>query len=86
LEVRSAPDAEVHRAGRFSTFGLAGTPETEERNYLIDASSVLRSLQDEGWSGGELSVRVVPEQGRADSDDADKAISVRQVTIYAPTP
>ncbi len=86
LEVRSAPDAEVHRAGRFSTFGLAGTPETEERNYLIDASSVLPSLQDEGWSGGELSVRVVPEQGRADSDDADKAISVRQVTIYAPTP
>jgi tyrosinase len=85
VEVRSAPDAEPHRAGRISTFGLAGTPESEEYNYLVDASSILPELLDEGWSGDQLSIRVVPEQGRADSDDPDKAIRVRQVTLYAPT-
>ena len=39
-------------AGRFSTFGLAGTPDTEERNYLVDASAVLPDLLAEGWAGG----------------------------------
>ena len=85
VEVRSTPDAEAHRAGRISTFGLAGTPESEERNYLVDASSILPELLDEGWSGDALSIRVVPEQGRADSEDADKEIRVRQVTLFAPT-
>lgn len=85
VQVRSAPDAEEHRAGRFSTFGLAGTPETEERSYLVDASSILSQLLDEGWSGDRLSVRVVPEPGRDDSDDPDKAIRIRQVTLYVPT-
>ena len=85
VEVRSTPDAEAHRAGRISTFGLAGTPESEERNYLVDASSILPELLDEGWSGNQLSIRVVPERGRADSDDSDKAIRVRQVTLYVPT-
>jgi tyrosinase len=85
VEVRSAPNAEAHRAGRISTFGLAGTPGNEERNYLVDATSILPELLDEGWSGDQLSIRVVPEQGRPDSDDTDKTISVRQVTLYVPT-
>jgi tyrosinase len=85
VEVRSSPDAEAHRAGRISTFGLAGTPESEERTYVVDASSVLPVLRDEGWSGDQLSIRVAPEEGRADSDDPDKAIRVRQVTLYVPT-
>jgi hypothetical protein len=85
VEVRSGPDAEAHRAGRFSSFGLAGTPETEERNYLVDASSVLPDLLDEGWSGDQLSITVVPESGRPDSGDAAKGIRIRQVTIYVPT-
>jgi len=85
VEVRSGPDAEAHRAGRFSTFGLAGTPETEERTYLVDASSVLPDLLDEGWSGDQLSVAVVPEAGRPDSGDAAKGITIRQVTLYVPT-
>ena len=85
VEVRSTPDAEPHRAGRISTFGLAGTPDNEERNYLVDASSILPELLDEGWTGDQLSVQVVPEPGRADSDDTDKAIRVRQVTLYVPT-
>jgi tyrosinase len=86
VEVRATPDAQAHRAGRFSTFGLAGTPETEERSYVVDASSVLPLLWEEGWSDGPLWVRVAPEEGHADSEDADKAISIRQVTVYARTP
>jgi tyrosinase len=85
VDVRSGPRGEAHRAGRFSTFGLAGTPETEERNYLIDASSILPDLVAEGWSGDQLSIAVVPESGRPDSGNAAKGIRIRQVTIYAPT-
>ena len=82
VEVRSDPDVAPHRAGRFSTFGLEGTPDTEERSYVVDASAVLSELAEEGWSGGQLSVKVVPEEGRPDSDDAEKAIHIRQVTVY----
>ena len=86
VEVRSTPDAEPHVAGRFSTFGLAGTPDTEERNYLVDATAVLPDLVAEGWGGGALTVRVVPEPDRSDSGDAERSINVRQVTVYLQTP
>jgi hypothetical protein len=86
VEVRSAPDKEPHQAGRFATFGLAGTPPEEERNYLVDASDILPDLLAEGWTGSQLSVKLVPEQGRPDSDDPDRAIHVEQVTVYAETP
>ena len=86
VEVRSAPDKEPHRAGRFATFGLAGTPQEEERNYLVDASSILPDLLAEGWNGAQLSVKLVPEPGRPDSDDRDRTIHVQQVTVYAQTP
>jgi hypothetical protein len=86
VEVRSEPGAEPHRAGRFSTFGLEGTPDTEERNYVVDASAVLGDLAEEGWSGGQLSVTVVPEEGRPDSDDPEKGIHIRQVTVYVQNP
>ncbi len=85
VEVRSRPDAEPHVVGRFSTFGLAGTPDHETRNYLVDASAALPALADEQWSGAELAVKVVPEGGRPDSDDASKAIVIDQVTIYTQT-
>ena len=65
VEVRSAPDQEPHRAGRFATFGLAGTAPEEERNYLVDASAILPDLLAEGWTGGQLSVKLVPEDGAA---------------------
>jgi hypothetical protein len=86
VEVRSAPDQEPHRVGRFATFGLAGTPPEEERNYLVDATEVVPELLAEGWTGGQLSVKLVPEQGRPDSDDPERAIHVQQVTVYAQTP
>jgi hypothetical protein len=84
--VRSAPDRPPHRVGRFATFGLAGTPPEEERNYLVDASSILPVLMAEGWSGGRLTVTLVPEEGRPDSDDPDRAIHVEQLTVYAQRP
>ena len=86
VEVRSAPDQVPHRAGRFATFGLAGTAPEEERNFLVDASAILPDLLAEGWTGGQLSVRVVPEAGRSDSEDPDRAIHVEQLTVYAQTP
>ncbi len=82
VEVRSAPDQEPHRAGRFATFGLLGTPPEEERSYLVDASGILPDLLAEGWTGGQLSVNLVPEAGRPDSDDPDRGIHVEQVTVY----
>ena len=82
VEVRSSPDAEPHVAGRFSTFGLAGTPDDEVRNYLVDATAVLPDLLEEGWSGGRLLVKVLPEPGRADSEDESRAVNVGQVTVY----
>ncbi len=85
VEVRSAPDQAPHRAGRFATFGLAGTPPEEERNYLVDATTILPDLLAEGWTGAQLSVKLVPEPGRPDSDDPDRTIHVQQVTVYAQT-
>jgi len=60
--------------------------KTEERNYVVDASAILGDLAEEGWSGGQLSVTVVPEEGRPDSDDAEKRIHIRQVTVYVQNP
>lgn len=82
VEVRTNAEAEPHIVGRFSTFGLAGTPADETRNYLVDATDALPDLAEEQWTGGELTVKVVPEGGRPDSDDDAKAIVIDQVTIY----
>lgn len=86
VEVRSAPDQDAHRVGRFATFGLAGTAPEEERNYLVDASAALPELLAEGWTGGQLSVNLVPEEGNPDSDDPERSIHVEQVTVYTQTP
>jgi hypothetical protein len=86
VEVRSAPDAPPHVVGGFSTFGLAGTPDNEVRNYLVDATDALPALLEEGWSGGQLTVRLVPEAGRPDSDDESRSITVGQVTVYVQSP
>jgi hypothetical protein len=82
VEIRSRHEAPPHIAGGFSTFGLAGTPAEESRNYLIDATSVVPDLVEEGWSGGQLSVQIVPEPGRPDSEDQSRSIQVAQVKVY----
>lgn len=97
VEIRSTPDAEAHLVRGFSTFGLAGTPDDEVRNYLVDASPVLPELLAEGWTGGALTVRLLPtdegaEDGGADGENGDergadeRAISVAQVTVYVQSP
>ena len=59
------PDAEPHVAGRFSTFGLAGTPDTEERNYLVDATDVLPGPGGRGLGRRGAQRRAsCPESGR----------------------
>lgn len=82
VEVRTSPEGSAHVAGRFSTFGLADTPDDETRNYLLDATAVVPDLIEEGWSGGGLTVQVVPESGRRDSDDSSRSIQIAQVKIY----
>ncbi|GAA1949724.1 tyrosinase family protein [Agromyces allii] len=98
VEIRSAPDADAHVVRGFSTFGLAGTPDDEVRNYLVDASTVLADLLAEGWAGGALTVRLLPAaepavepdggdaEGEPDAGADDRAIQVAQVTVYVQTP
>jgi hypothetical protein len=85
VEVRSGSDTDPHVAGRISTFGLAGTPDTEERNYTLDATPVLSDLVAEGWTGSRLSVRLRPPS-EEDADDGGRGVTVRQVTVYTPSP
>jgi hypothetical protein len=83
--VRTAPEAPAHAAGRFSTFGLEGTPPEEERSYTIDAGDVLPVLQAEGWQGGELTVEVLPTEGRPDAADPGRDIQIAEVVVYLRT-
>ncbi|MFF2369667.1 tyrosinase family protein [Agromyces sp. NPDC058110] len=87
VEIRSAPDADAHVVRGFSTFGLAGTPDDEVRNYLVDASAVLPALLDEGWGGGALTVRLLPASSRdGEGGDDARAVQVAQVTVYVQAP
>ena len=86
VEVRSAPDQAPHRAGRFATFGWPGRRPRRSATTSSTPPAILPDLLAEGWTGGQLSVKLVPEEGRPDSDDPDRAIHVQQVTVYAQTP
>ena len=44
VDVAARDGAPTHRAGRFSTFGLSGTPADEERDYVVDASAAIPAL------------------------------------------
>jgi len=50
------------------------------------AGAMNAAVLADGWAGGALSVRVVPEVGRPDTGDSDRSITVRQVTVYLPSP
>lgn len=83
--VRTDPAAPAHAAGRFSTFGLEGTPDDEERSFALDATGVLPDLRAEGWQGGELTVEVLPTEGRPGADDPERGVTIRQIVVYART-
>jgi tyrosinase len=81
VDVAAGPDLPVHRAGRFSTFGLSGTPADEERSYVVDATATIPDLVADGWGGNEVVVRVLPES--TDGGGAEpRMIEVRQITVY----
>jgi hypothetical protein len=81
VEVAASPGAPTHRAGRFATFGLCGTPPDETRNYVIDASAVINDLVADGWTGDGLVVHVIPDTQGATPDPA-RELHVSQITVY----
>ncbi|HEX5145228.1 MAG TPA: tyrosinase family protein [Mycobacterium sp.] len=81
VEVAAHPGAPTHRAGRFATFGLSGTPAHEERNYLIDASAVIGDLVADGWTGEGLVVHVLPDT-RGAAPNSAREIRIRQISVY----
>lgn len=75
--------APVHRAGEFSTFGLAGTPADEERDYVIDATAVIPELVADGWNGRGLVVDVSPDDDSGGDSSGDNGIQIRQITVLS---
>lgn len=83
VEVAVPPDGPWHQAGRFSTFGLEGTPDDEERSFLVDVSEAVPALLEDGWTRGALQVRAIPAPDRADSEDPGRELAIGQVVIFA---
>jgi hypothetical protein len=81
--VSVAPGATEHQVGRFSTFGLDEADDDEQPTIVVDATSSIDTLLADGWDGGDFVVRIVPEPGRADADDAGRSVNVDQVIVYA---
>jgi hypothetical protein len=81
VDVAARTGAPTHRAGRFSTFGLYGTPPEEERNYVIDASPVINDLVADGWTGDGLVVHVVPDT-QGTSPDPTRELHISQISVY----
>ena len=82
VDVAAGPDRPTHRAGRFSTFGLSGTPADEERSYVVDATAAIPDLVADGWNGSEVVVRVLPETAGAGAGPEPQGIEVQQITVY----
>jgi hypothetical protein len=80
VDVAAGLDLPAHRAGRFSTFGLSGTPADEERSYVVDATATIPDLVADGWGGNEVVVRVLPESTEGGGEDW--RIDVQQITVY----
>ena len=81
VDVAARDGAPTHRAGRFSTFGLSGTPADEERNYVIDASAVIPELVADQWNGRGLLVAVSPDRDSGGSSEGEDGIQIRQITV-----
>jgi hypothetical protein len=82
VDVAAGPDRPTHRAGRFSTFGLSGTPADEERSYVVDATAAIPDLVADGWNGSEVVVRVLPDTAGAGAGPEPQGIEVQQITVY----
>ncbi|MFZ1410113.1 MAG: tyrosinase family protein [Micropruina sp.] len=79
----AVPGGAWHRAGHFATFGLAGTPDAEERSFLVDVSEAVPALIEDGWTRGDLQVRAVPAPDRPDAADAGRELVIGQIVVFA---
>jgi tyrosinase len=84
VDVAARDGAPTHRAGRFSTFGLSGTPADEERDYVVDASAAIPALVADNWNGRGLVVAVSPDRESGGSSEGDDGIQIRQITVLSP--
>ena len=84
VDVAARDGAPTHRAGRFSTFGLSGTPADEERDYVVDASAAIPVLEADDWNGRGLIVTVSPDPDSGGSSEGDDGIKIRQITVLSP--
>jgi tyrosinase len=71
-----------HHAGRFSTFGLGGAPQEEERDFVIDATGLIPALVEDGWRGREVVVCVSPEPESGGSSTGDDGMQIQRTTVY----
>ncbi len=82
VEVGASLDAPRHRAGRFATFGLDEVDDDDAHAYVVDATTLIPALVEDGWTGGQLSVRVIPDSDRSDASDPERGVEVEQLTVY----
>jgi tyrosinase len=82
VEAAAGPGRPTHPVDTFSTFGLNGSRPEEERNYTVDATSLIPQLIEDGWDGNELLVRVRPRTPAADPATAPPGLVIGQITIY----
>ena len=85
VEVAASPDDEYHYAGRFSTFGIGDDLQAGPRTFYVDASDLVPVLTSEGWSGGQVLVRIAhdPENDSpALAAAAAPELVVEQVSIH----
>jgi hypothetical protein len=85
VEVAASPDAEFHYAGRFSTFGIGDDLRAGPRTFYVDASELVPVLTSEGWTGGQVLVRIAHDPENEPPDVAAAAppeLVVEQISIH----
>lgn len=82
VSVAASGDAPSHDLGSFPTFGI-GPGQEFPRTLTFDASTLIHQLVDDGWAGGPLVVRVVPDLERANvtPGGAEADLAIEQVTV-----
>jgi tyrosinase len=79
VEAQVSAASPARQIGSITTFGLNGTPDTEERNYLVNAEQSVPTLVGDGWDGSELHVTIRPE---TDTEASGTGVTIRQIALH----